>query len=128
MTENDTLAQVVPIHPDRDLHDEDAPVTSGDRSASIARCRHKHIRLDEDAHRAYCQGCDVEVDPFAFLLTLAHEWERYSRHRQEAERKATSAHTRLEEIRRLERNARARVKKLDPSIVLPKKPYESGWI
>lgn len=123
---NDRLASVVPIHPDRDLGDDDAPVQAADQSP----CAHRKVKLDQDAHRVICRECDQEVDPFAFLLRLASDWERYARHRREAERRANAAHARLDEILRLERNARSRLKRIDPDARPPAVPWghrSVGW-
>lgn len=83
-----------------------------------------------DARRLYCQSCDKECDPIAFLTYLASNWERYSSHRKEVERRAKSAHERLDELLRLERNARVRLKKLDPADERnsPQKPWGDGSV
>lgn len=115
----DELAPVVPIHPDRDLVDDDTPVQADRKS----HCVHRKVRLDQDAHRVFCRECDAEVDPFAFLLRLAGDGDRYTRHRKEAHRRAVAAQTRLEEVLRLERNARSRLKRLDPAVRPPEVPW-----
>lgn len=118
-----TLAEVVRLHPDRDLTDEDAPVASAPRAPGY--CSHKHIALDEELHRVICRDCDREVDPFKYLMRLARDWEGYARFRKEAIRRAHEARERLEEILRLERNARARLKRIDPDAAksAPKVPW-----
>ena len=122
-TENDNVwAEVVPLYRDRDLEDDDAPLRLGEKRP----CLHRKTRLDRDAHRLYCHECDAEVDPFAFLVRLAGEWGRWVTHRKEAERRAKAAHERLEETLRLERNARARLKKLDPTVTPPERPWGEG--
>lgn len=123
--DEERLAEVVAIHPDRDLEDEDAPLDTKPRGPA---CLHRRIRLDTEAHRAYCRECDREIDPFAFLKGLAGDWERYMRFRKEAERRARAAEARLQELLRLERNARARLKKIDPDAerTSPQRPWGEG--
>jgi hypothetical protein len=125
--DEERLAEVVSIHPDRDLEDEDAPVDTKPRGGA---CLHRLIRLDVEAHRVYCRECDREVDPFAFLKGLAADWERYARHRKESKRRAEAAHERLREILRLEQNARARLRRLDPAEEkkAPPRPWGEGTI
>lgn len=123
MTDEDTpvVATIVRLHPERDLTAEDAPVT---RVATTGRyCPHLHVRLDTTAHKVYCNGCDLEVDPFAFLLKLAGDWQRWSVYQKECQRRGKEARERLDEVLRLERNARARLKRVDPKAKQPEVPW-----
>lgn len=122
--QDDTLAQIVSIHPDRDLQDDEAPIH---QSASV-HCLHEQVCLDRDAHKVLCRRCDREVDAFAYLNRLAGDWDRYVRHRKEAKRRADEAHNRLLELLRLEKNARTRLKKLDPTAKVPPKPWGESTI
>jgi hypothetical protein len=123
-TEHDAvLADVVRLHPERDLTDEDAPVTTRPRDPGY--CPHRRIALDHELHRVVCRDCDKEVDPFKYLARLASDWERYATHRKEAKRRADEAHERLVELLRLEDNARARLSRLDP--VAAKKALRRPW-
>lgn len=116
---DEPTGEVVILYPWQDVGDEEAPF----RVEHRGRCQHRLIRLDRDAHRAFCRDCNLEVDPFAFLLRLCGEWQRWAAFRVEAERRAKAAHARLEETLRLERNARSRVKRLDPTVELPSVPW-----
>jgi hypothetical protein len=124
----DTLADVVRLYPERDLTDDDAPVATKPREPGY--CRHARIALDRELHRVICRDCDREVDPFKYLQTLASEWERYATHRKEAKRRADEAHERLQELLRLEQNARARLKRLDPEAEkkAPQRPWGAGSV
>lgn len=113
-------ADVVPIHPGRDLVDEDAPVSADPQGRW---CLHRRVSLDTVAHKVVCKECDREVDAFEVLRKLANDWQRYATHRKEAERRANAAQARLDETLRLERNARARVGRLDPEVKLPERPW-----
>ena len=103
-------ADVVRLHPDRDLQDDDAALHRRHQSLD---CRHRRATIDDDAHKLFCRDCDREIDPIRFLTDLMGRWEIHVRHRKEAARRANEAQTRLDEILRLERNARARLGKLD---------------
>lgn len=118
------LADVVRLHPNRNLGDEDAPVRR-DRKTG---CLHWKVRIDQDAHRLYCRSCDVEVDPIQFLAYLASNWDRYAAHRDESKRRADEADVRLAELLRLEHNARARLRKLDPKAKMPERPWGAGSV
>lgn len=122
MNGDEKTGEVVILFPWEDVGDDAAPFQSGKRSS----CRHLLIRLDQDSHKTFCRDCNLEVDPFAFLLRLCHEWERWASFRKEAERRGAAASERLEETLRLERNARARVKRLDPTAALPEVPWGDG--
>lgn len=110
------------LHPWRNEADDDAPL----HRVHNKPCLHRRIRLDKDAHRVYCRECDAEVDPFAFLFWLTGEWERWVSARESAEKRFMAAQARLDETLRLERNARARVKRLDSQAPLPTVPWGDG--
>lgn len=127
----EALAEVVRLHPERDLGDEDAPVATQPREGGY--CRHARVTLNSELHRVTCRDCEREVDAFAYLQRLASDWERYATHRKEAQRRATEAHERLKELLRLEQNARARLKRLDPEAEAkaPQRPWGHGstqWV
>lgn len=103
--------------------DEDAPVASEKRKSY---CPHRRVVLNQEAHRVICRDCRREVDAFAYLVRLANEWERWAAHRREAEKRARAAGARLAEILRMERNARARLRRIDPDARPPKKPWGEG--
>lgn len=120
---DDASAEIVELFPDRDLTDDDAPIR---RDPKTSFCRHHKTRLDRDARRIYCRECDAEVDSFTVIDRLVADSETWIRHRKEAERRARAAQTRLEEILRLERNARSRLKKIDPEAKPPERPWGEG--
>lgn len=88
-----------------DEADEDAPIHPQEHRSY---CAHRQVRLDEDAHRVYCRGCNREVEAYAFLRDLAKKWERYVGARKEAERRAKVAQANLAVLLRDEKNAKAR--------------------
>jgi hypothetical protein len=36
-------------------------------------CLHKYVEVDIDEHELRCTQCDARIDPFEFVLSLAHE-------------------------------------------------------
>lgn len=124
----EALAEVVRLHPERDLTDEDAPVASAERPPY---CSHRQgAILNREAHKVLCKECGRELDAFAQLEKIAGEWERYATFRKEAKRRADEAHARLTELLRLETNARARLKRIDPDAekAAPQRPWGNGSI
>lgn len=116
----DGEAEVVRLHPERDIEDEDALVR---RDAKLSSCFHRTARIDVPSRRAYCRQCDVELDAFGVLERIAGEIESYISQRKEFKRRIGEAQARLDETLRLERNARARLKKLDPKGKQPEIPW-----
>jgi hypothetical protein len=107
---SDELADILPLRPEFTVEDEQAPLRSKERERY---CPHDHVTVDSEAHRLTCRACDREVDSIAFLERLAGDWERYRQARDAAAGQARTARQRLEETQRLERNARARLKRLE---------------
>lgn len=112
MSGDSDLPNLVVLYPEPDEHDDATPATKDDPKGY---CRHRRVRLDEEARRIFCRDCDREVDAFSVILSWANDWARITRWRQEAERRRTRAGERLDELLRLERNARVRLRKLDPA-------------
>lgn len=107
------------LYPEPNEHDDETPA----EIENHVPCRHWKVRIDREARRIYCKGCGGEVDPFTIVLRWAEDWSRITTWREEAERRRARAQERLAEILRLEKNARARLKKLDPQA----KPLEKPW-
>lgn len=110
------------LYPTPDEHDDESPAEKEERK----HCLHRKVKLDTEARRVFCRECDREVDAFTVILAWANDWTRITYWRKEAERRRARAGDRLEEILRVEKNARARVKKLDPQAKLPEKPWGDG--
>jgi hypothetical protein len=114
--EDDQLADVVSIHKDRDLQDDDRPLFS-DRARQQQEaeratfCPHRRYELDDEKHRVFCRDCKREVDAYAVLHDLARAPERYIGSRREAQRRSKIATGNLEDLLRQERNAKARLRR-----------------
>jgi hypothetical protein len=92
-------------------------VDGGDAEVPVVRqprqrfCRHGRFRLDETARRVYCGECEQEVDAFGALYAIATMFERVNSQYKHAQAEAKHVEQRLEELKRLERNAKARVRR-----------------
>lgn len=90
--------------------DDDAPVRT--RKAKRAPfCRHLQVELDHNVRRVFCADCKAEVPAFDALHMLAHEFERWTDHRDRAEREARAAQTTLDDLKRQVRNAKAQLRR-----------------
>lgn len=114
---------LVVLYPPQDEHDADQPATRADREE---HCPHKRITLHEESRIVQCRDCGRRIDPFDVLVRYSSDWDRIVRWRKEAERRRKLAGERLDELLRLERNARGRVRRLDPKAKLPVLPYGHG--
>lgn len=103
-------ADVRELFPDADRLEHEAPYRTKEKDG---RCRHYQDRyeLDEDSRRAFCRDCGEEVEAFTVLLRLCREPERYMRHLRAVKRELRAREQSLEELRREERNAKARVRR-----------------
>lgn len=70
-------------------------------------CLHSQSVVVGSERRVYCRDCDVELDPIAVLMRLAHDGNRWERMHEDM------AHLRksLVDLGRREKNAKARVRK-----------------
>ena len=41
-------------------------------------CEHKRITVDEVKRIVTCKDCESEVDPLAYIVTIAKDWNRYA--------------------------------------------------
>lgn len=80
-------------------------------------CNHAHVRLDDAGHRVFCDDCGDEVDPWAFLAKMASEWSRHRDAIRDIRRRRNHAQDELDEIRRLERNAKSRLRAARKSLI-----------
>jgi hypothetical protein len=88
--------------------EEDAPVKVRRRERF---CRHHRFQLDATARRVYCGDCEGEIDAFDALKILADMFERVNGRYKHASAEAKRVEARLQELKRQERNAKARVRR-----------------
>lgn len=124
MTDPPGRPNLVVLYPPQDEHDAEQPATRDDELKEY--CDHRRITLYEEPRTVVCRECGRTIDAFDVLVRYASDWDRIVRWRKEAERRRKLAGERLDEILRLERNARGRVRRLEPSPRLPVLPYGHG--
>ena len=103
----DNVVELPPRDPDAEI---EPPIR---RVRSRNACYHKKVIMDADARTLACKDCGSMVDWVDWLDTLVREWERYVYHWRDTRRKIREADARLAELLRLERNARARLGRLN---------------
>lgn len=75
-------------------------------------CQHKPVMVDERRRCAYCGTCKAPLDPFAELLKIANQHDRHASDIKHKKEEINGAQARLDLLKRLENNARARLRKL----------------
>jgi hypothetical protein len=81
------------------------PVHSG-------HCRHRPATIDVDKRILSCDKCGANLDPFDFLAGLSHDFDLYTVPLERLKRELDATAAKLEETKRQERNAKARLKRL----------------
>jgi hypothetical protein len=74
-------------------------------------CSHRRTQFDKTSRRVHCIECGREVEAFTVLMQLAKDREQLDAHRDHTIRATRIAEARLAEIKRQERNAKARMRK-----------------
>lgn len=104
--------EVVPLFGVGDVGDDGNPLLrkpfAHDHSCATF-CR--TAELDAKTERAYCRTCKREIPLFHLLQMLAGDPARYIEARKETERRARLARGRLDELLRLERNVKTRLRR-----------------
>ena len=86
-------------------------------------CPHNRRKRHVDANRRTVEcECGAQLDPFDVLLAVATEHENRTARLKQLDAEIKRAQERLDEIKRLEANARARVRRIAPELV-PVKPW-----
>lgn len=87
---------------------ERAPIHgTGQRPAA---CSHDVVTVDPRERRVTCDDCGAEIDPYLALHHLAGDIDRYEYTRQRAHDEAKVAREQISELRRVERNVKARIR------------------
>lgn len=79
-------------------------------------CRHKHSVVDMRARTVECDDCGADLDPVQVLWNLSTDYSSFVAELSNAKRSLADARERLEETLRQERNARARLKRLEKKL------------
>lgn len=107
---SDDGGELVPLFPAVGDDDRMLTTTGHDRRPW---CGHQRVTLDTETRRVHCRECGREVDAFDALHTIARDGERWLEQRDELRRQARRAADDLEELKRDERNAKARKRRRD---------------
>jgi hypothetical protein len=75
-------------------------------------CLHRPVIVDERQRCVYCATCKAPLDPFAELLKVANQHERHLDDMKRKKVETSGALARLDVLKRMESNARARLRKL----------------
>jgi hypothetical protein len=111
---DEPTAEVVPLFPLDEEGTEASPILTREGTGKGPRqtyCSHDRVELDTDARRVYCRQCGREVPPFDYLKKLARKFEQYTTALAEAKRQTRVAEANLAELKREERNAKARARR-----------------
>lgn len=84
------------------------------RRRPAGACRHRRSReLVASSRRAFCGDCGAELDLFDLLLDVVRRRERYAAGARRAREEMKEVEARLDDLKRREKNARARVRRLE---------------
>ena len=86
--------------------------TPGCEHTSLGR---RGVIVDEELRRVTCKACGELLDPVQVLLDMAKHWRIYSGNLQQLRSELDRRTEHLEQLKREEANARARVKRLRES-------------
>lgn len=106
---------VVVLFPSAEATEAAAPLRKRprdwDRPRPDCHGRHTRCELDQDEHRVYCRDCKAEVTAFDALARLADDFERYVTTRRAAAAEVRRLEKRAEDLKREERNTKARLRR-----------------
>jgi hypothetical protein len=74
-------------------------------------CLHRQYLIDETQLKVFCKECEAEIPVFDAMLDLCRRVERWMWERQQHERAARESAKTAEECKRIERNAKARLRR-----------------
>ena len=103
-------APVIPLRAPATLGSELKVVRGGNH------CQHRRVLVDENKRSAECGDCKAQLDPFHELLRVAQRHERVGYELAAARRETKALQSRIELMKRIESNARSRVKRVVGSV------------
>lgn len=98
-------APVIPLRAPATLGSELKVVRGGNH------CQHRRVLIDDNKRTVECGDCKALLDPFAELSKVAHRHERIAYELSSAKRETKALQGRIELMKRLESNARSRLKR-----------------
>jgi len=81
-------------------------------------CRHHSQLYCEEQRTIQCKDCGAMLDPFAAYLLIAQQYGRLATSVSYKKGEEKELEARIEELKRVERNTKARIRKADPTINL----------
>ena len=94
------------------VRDDDVDVWLRVVRSSGAYCPHRQVQPDERTREVKCGKCGIKLDPFDALVMLARDWGLFEVARNASKKEAERLRGIIDELKRDERNARARLKLL----------------
>lgn len=115
--DDDELAEVIQLPRGREFNRnqvaaelDELPVLPAQWTPRSEKCEHQRTYVDLRARRVFCRGCEVEMDPYAVLDRIARHRENMVQVAQRYRFETDSLLKRVNELERLERNAKNRVR------------------
>jgi hypothetical protein len=109
-------AEVIALRPGIEKLELDAPLRTKDPRHDPGKrycmSHERRVELDVRARRVYCRDCGEEVPAFDYIERLARDFERYLSRMKEARRETEYREKKVEDLKREEANARARIRRL----------------
>lgn len=99
-------APVIPLRAPATLGSELKVVRGGNH------CAHRRVLIDDNKRTVECGDCNALLDPFQELSKVAHRHEHIAYELKAARRESKALHGRIDLMKRLEANARSRIKRL----------------
>lgn len=85
-----------------------------DKPKNRKRCWHEEkVLIDEHFRILECENCGAKINAFDYLVSIARRNDMMWDKRKEYEKEAIESAKRLEDLKRKERNARSRLKRLE---------------
>lgn len=83
-------------------------------------CQHKvQLVLDHEAHQLRCPACSQVLDPYDWIESYIAHWESTNTRFRQAKQQALEAEKRLLDLKRVEKNAKARARKAGVLLTSP---------
>lgn len=79
----------------------------------VSFCNHTKAIVDESNRKIFCANCNSVLDPFDFLWMWATKEDRIKSRYHFYKEKLENTRDRLDELLRIEKNARSRLKRLE---------------
>lgn len=111
------IAFPAPVAELRPKHTATHTISRKPRDYTKRQCDHRAAIIDDNARKVTCRHCGAELDPITHLYKMAIVSDRRKQDLENAAQELAALRKRVLMLERIERNARARLKRLGvPSI------------